>query len=70
MGKFVVVYFDNILVYSPSQETHLEHVNEFLKHYEKSVYMSIGSSVRFSLPILLSLVLLCLLMVFTLISLR
>ncbi|XP_062162029.1 uncharacterized protein LOC133869072 [Alnus glutinosa] len=28
MGKFVVVYFDNILIYSPSHETNLEYLRE------------------------------------------
>jgi hypothetical protein len=35
MGKFVVVYFDNILVYSSSQETHLENLREVLDTLRK-----------------------------------
>lgn len=31
MGKFIVVYFDDILVYSPSKETHLEHLREVFR---------------------------------------
>jgi hypothetical protein len=30
IGKFVVVYFDNILIYSSKQEKHLQHVREVL----------------------------------------
>jgi hypothetical protein len=35
MGKFVVVYFDDILIYSPSQETHLEHLREVFETLRK-----------------------------------
>ena len=30
IGKFVVVYFYDILIYSPNQEKHLQHVREVL----------------------------------------
>jgi hypothetical protein len=35
MGKFVVVYFDDILIYSSSQETHLKHLREVLDTLRK-----------------------------------
>ena len=35
MGKFVVVYFDDILIYSSSQETHLKHLREVLETLRK-----------------------------------
>jgi hypothetical protein len=35
MGKFVVVYFDDILIYSPSHETHLEHLREVFETLRK-----------------------------------
>lgn len=35
MGKFVVVYFDDILVYSASKETHLEHLREVFGTLQK-----------------------------------
>ena len=31
IGKFVVVYFDDILIYSPSKESHLQHRKEVLE---------------------------------------
>jgi hypothetical protein len=30
IGKFVVVYFDNILIYSPNKEKYIQHVREVL----------------------------------------
>ncbi|GLT54897.1 hypothetical protein SLA2020_280560 [Shorea laevis] len=35
MGKFVVVYFDDILIYSSSLETHLEHLREVFETLRK-----------------------------------
>jgi hypothetical protein len=35
MGKSVVVYFDDILIYSPSHETHLEHLRDVFETLRK-----------------------------------
>jgi hypothetical protein len=35
MGKSVVVYFDDILIYSPSHETHLEHLRYIFETLRK-----------------------------------
>jgi hypothetical protein len=37
IGKFLVVYFDNILIYSPNKEKHIQHMREVLcvLHREK-----------------------------------
>ena len=31
IGKFIVVYFDDILIYSKTEATHYNHVHEVLK---------------------------------------
>lgn len=31
-GKFVIAYIDDILIYSPSKETHVPHVKQVLTH--------------------------------------
>lgn len=31
LGKFVITYIDDILVYSPSYATHVVHVRQFLQ---------------------------------------
>jgi len=35
MGKFIVVYFDDILVCNPSKEMHLEHLREVFRTLRK-----------------------------------
>ncbi|XP_059441865.1 uncharacterized protein LOC132174190 [Corylus avellana] len=38
IGRFVVVYFDDILIYSPNRETHLLHVREVLQVLQKEKF--------------------------------
>jgi hypothetical protein len=38
IGKFVVVYFDDILIYSPNQEKRLQHVREVLSVLQREKF--------------------------------
>jgi len=45
IGKFVVVYFDDILIYSLSLEDHEKHVRQVLETLRRTVCMLIMLSV-------------------------
>ena len=50
MGKFVVVYFDNILIYSKSKDQHLTHLEQVCTALRKKAYMQTSRN-AYSLPI-------------------
>lgn len=37
-GKFVIVYLDDILIFSRTREEHLQHVQKVLENYNKINY--------------------------------
>ncbi|GAA0143743.1 hypothetical protein LIER_04353 [Lithospermum erythrorhizon] len=38
IGKFLVVYFDDVLIYNPDEETHLQHLRDVLKVLSKEKF--------------------------------
>lgn len=70
MGKFIVVYVSNILIYSLTLKSHLEHLRVVFNTLRKKLLYVNRKSVSSLLILLLFWVLLCLLMVFRLIKVR
>ena len=64
MGKFLVIYFDNILKFSKDKESHGEHLRLLCEILLREQLYSNPRSVLFSLRVLLFLDLLCHLMGF------
>lgn len=47
MGKLIIVYFDDILIYSWTLGAHMEHIRYFLRCYDLSVCLFIRRNVHF-----------------------
>ena len=53
IGKFVVIYFDDILIYSTSLELHLQHIREVLCVLMRDKFYAMGKKYVFMAPVVL-----------------
>jgi hypothetical protein len=49
VGKFVVVYFNDILIYSPDRETHMQHVREVLQVLRREKFFTLPAKCSFTI---------------------
>lgn len=51
LHRFVIVYIDNILIYSPDKQTHIQHVRQVLQRLREHSLFAKGEKCEFHLPL-------------------